>query len=93
MDVYDGNGLSRITSAVIVDASRFDVILKALGRPLTNQVSSADLILINKMDTVSGSEIERMTSVLRDINQTKPIIPISATEGTNLDKVVDTLVM
>lgn len=93
MDVYDGNGLSRITSAVIVDASRFDVILKALGRPLTNQVSSADLILINKMDTVSGSEIERMTLVLRGINQAKPIIPISATEGTNLDKVVDSLVM
>jgi G3E family GTPase len=69
------------------------VILKALGRPLTNQVSNADLILINKMDTVSGSEIERMTAALRDINRTRPIIPISATEGTNIDKVVDSLVM
>lgn len=93
MDMYDGNGLERIISAVIVDASRFDVILKALGRPLTNQVSNADLILLNKMDAVSGAEIERMTAVLRDINSSKPIIPISATEGTNVDKVIDTMVM
>lgn len=93
MEMYEGKGLSRIISAVIVDASRFDVILKALGRPLTKQVESADLILINKMDTVSGQEIERMTATLRDINQSKPIIPISATEGTNVDKVVDAVVM
>lgn len=92
MDTYDGDGLS-IRSAVIVDASRFDVILKALGRPLTNQVSSADLILLNKMDAVSASEIDRMAGVLRDINGSKPIIPISATEGTNMDKVVDAMVM
>jgi G3E family GTPase len=93
MTLYEGNGLSRIMSAVIVDASRFDVILKALGRPLTKQVESADLILINKMDTVSASEIERMSAALRDINRTKPIIPISATEGMNVDKVVDAMVM
>lgn len=93
MEMYDGNGLDRILSAVIVDASRFDVILKALGRPLTKQVEAADLILINKMDTVSASEVERMAARLRDINQTKPIIPISATDGTNVDKVVDAMVM
>lgn len=93
VEANDGNGLSRIISAVIVDASRFDVILKALGRPLTKQVEAADLILINKVDTVSGSEVERMASALRDINQTKPIIPISATDGTNVDKVVDAMVM
>ncbi len=92
MEMYEGKGLSRIISAVIVDASRFDVILKALGRPLTKQVEAADLILINKMDTVSASEVERMTARLRDINSTKPIIPISATEGTNVDKVVDAVV-
>jgi G3E family GTPase len=56
-------------------------------------VESADLILINKMDTVSASEIERMSAALRDINRTKPIIPISATEGMNVDKVVDAMVM
>ncbi|MDW5562741.1 MAG: GTP-binding protein [Methanomassiliicoccus sp.] len=93
MTMYEGNGLSRITSAVIVDASRFDVILKALGRPLTNQVKAADLILINKMDAVNAPEIERMIAQLREINNMKPIIPISATEGTNVDKVIDAMVM
>jgi G3E family GTPase len=93
MDFYQGNGIGRIISAVIVDASRFDVILKALGRPLTRQVETADLVLINKMDRVSGPEIERMTATLRNINRTKPIIPISAVEGTNVDKVVDAVVI
>jgi G3E family GTPase len=93
MEMYEGPGLNRILSAVIVDASRFDVILKALGRPLTKQVESADLILINKMDAVSGPEIERMSAALRNINHVKPIIPISATNGTNVDRVVDAMVI
>jgi G3E family GTPase len=92
MNYYEGKKLGWIRSVVIVDASRFDVIMKALGRPLTAQVRTADLVLINKTDLVDGAEALRMEASLRDINGTVPIMPISATEGTNVDKVVNAVV-
>lgn len=92
MDHYTGKKPS-IRSAVIVDAARFQVIMKAMGRPLTAQVKSADLILINKMDIVDEAALKGIESALREINPVKPIIPISATQGTNVDRVVDAMVM
>lgn len=80
-----------IRSAVIIDAVRFQVIMKALERPLTAQVRTADLILINKMDAVDPAVLGDIEKALRAINPTKPIIPISATEGTNVDKVVEAM--
>jgi G3E family GTPase len=93
MDHYSGKKPSVIRSAVIVDAARFEVIMKALGRPLTAQVRTADLILINKMDTVDAAALRDIERALREINPSRPIIPISATEGTNVDQVVEALVM
>lgn len=90
MDYYAGKKPS-IRSAVIIDAARFQVIMKALERPLTAQVRTADLILINKMDTVDSVALQEIEKTLRAINPTKPIIPISATEGTNVDKVVEAM--
>jgi G3E family GTPase len=92
MKHYQGTALRSIRSAVIVDASRFQVIMKALGRPLTAQVKSADFILINKMDTVDVAGLKDIEKALRGINAEKPIIPISATLGTNVDKVVDEVI-
>jgi G3E family GTPase len=81
-----------IRSAVVVDASRFDVILKALERPMTAQVRAANIIMLNKMDTVSEAELGRMVEVLRTINADVPIIPISAVQGTNVDRFVETVI-
>jgi G3E family GTPase len=91
MEYYQGKKLTSIRSAVIVDAARFEVIMKAMGRPLTAQVKTADLLLINKMDTVDAAALKNIEMALREINPTKPIIPISATEGTNVDNVVEAM--
>jgi G3E family GTPase len=92
MEHYPGKEMRSIRSVVIVDAFRFQPILKALGRPLTAQVHSADLILINKMDTVDRTVLEGIEETLRGMNSEKPIIPTSATQGTNIDKVVAAMV-
>ncbi len=81
-----------IRSAVVVDAMRFDVILKALERPMTAQVKAANIILLNKVDTVPEAELRRMEAVLRTINADVPIIPISADQGTNVDRFVDAVI-
>lgn len=93
MDHYTGTPMNKITSVVIVDAARFPAIYKALNRPLTAQVKAADVILINKMDAVSPEALADVEKTLRGmIEGAKPIIPTSATQGTNLDKVVEAMV-
>jgi G3E family GTPase len=92
MEHYQGKKLRSIRSAVVIDASRFQVLMRAMGRPLTAQVKTTNLLLINKIDTVDASALEGIEKALREINPTVPLFPISATEGTNVDKVVDEMV-
>ena len=44
---------------------------------LVDQVEFADVLLISKTDLVEGSEIERLTAILKSLNTTARIIPIS----------------
>jgi G3E family GTPase len=81
-----------IRTAVVVDASRFDVIMKALERPMAAHMRAADIIMLNKMDTVPEAELQRMEGVLRTINTDVPIIPISAVQGTNVGRFVETVI-
>lgn len=92
LEHYKPSGSLRFQSAVVVDASRFDVILKALGPPMTAQVRAADIIVLNKMDTVPEGELRRMEAVLRTINADVPIIPISAVQGTNVERFVEAVI-
>jgi G3E family GTPase len=92
LEHYKRNGPIRFQSAVVVDASRFDVILKALGPPMTAQVRAAGIIMLNKMDTVPEAELRRMEAVLRTINAEVPIIPISAVQGTNVERFVEAVI-
>ncbi len=92
LEHYKPSGPLRFQSAVVVDASRFDVILKALGPPMTAQVRAADIIVLNKMDTVPEGELRRMEAVLRTINADVPIIPISAVQGTNVERFVEAVI-
>ena len=44
---------------------------------LVDQVEFADLILISKTDLVNSSEIERLTAILKTLNTSAKIVPIS----------------
>lgn len=92
MEHYPGKPLERIRSAVIIDAARFPAIFKALNRPLTSQVKSADLVLINKIDAVPPEALEAVKVDLRTLDADVPIIPVSALNGTNVDQAVDAMV-
>ena len=92
LDHYPGKPLERIRSAVIVDAVRFPAIFKALNRPLTSQVKSADLVLINKIDAVPADALNAVQADLRSINPDVPMIAVSALNNTNVDEAVDAMV-
>ena len=59
MKLYRGP-LGNIKIVVVVDAVRFQLILKALTNPLKNQLNAADIILINKMDEATPEAVEEV---------------------------------
>ena len=75
-------------SIIVVDISRFDLLLKALRRPLEAQLRSASLVLVNKIDLVNASALEKAEKEIRSIAPDVPIVFTSITNGTNIDRVV-----
>jgi len=56
---------------------------------LVDQVEFADVILISKVDLVNQTEIERLQAILKTLNTTAKIIPISH-GNINIDSVLNT---
>ena len=91
LKLYNGPPIGTVRIAIIVDALRYPVIVKALERPLKNQLKAADVIIINKMDQVDEAAVRRIEQSVRNMGLQTRIIPASATLGTNLDQVVDAI--
>jgi G3E family GTPase len=84
--------LGTVKIVVVVDAVRFQLILKALTNPLKNQLNAADIILINKVDEVTPEVVEEVKRSLQALGIEKTVIVTSATEKINLDPVVEAMV-
>jgi G3E family GTPase len=91
MKLYRGP-LGKVKIVVVVDAVRFQLILKALTNPLKNQLNAADIILINKVDEVTPEVVEEVKRSLQALGIEKTVIVTSATEKINLDPVVEAMV-
>ncbi len=91
MKLYKGP-LGKIKIVVVVDAVRFQLILKALTNPLKNQLNAADIILINKVDEATPEAVDEVKRSLQALGIEKTVIVTSATEKINLDPVVEAMV-
>ncbi len=91
MKLYKGP-LGKIKIVVVVDAVRFQLILKALTNPLKNQLNAADIILINKVDEATPEAVDEVKKSLLALGIEKTVIVTSATEKINLDPVVEAMV-
>ena len=92
LKLYVGPPIESTKIVIIVDSERFEVITKALERPLRNQLKAAQVIILNKMDRVSPEALASIEAKIRSYGVNALIIPASATEGRNLDKVVEAMV-
>jgi G3E family GTPase len=88
---YTGLPVTKKKVVVIVDSVRFSVLVGALEKPLKAQVKAADIIIINKIDEVDDLAVRDIEKALRNLHVSGSIVAALATEGTNLDKVVDLL--
>ncbi len=92
MKHYPGNTPQRILSFVIIDVVRFPSVFKALSRPLSSQIRTADVILMNKIDAISSEMLASVEADIRSIDDSASIIAVSALNDINIDKVVDRIV-
>jgi G3E family GTPase len=92
LKLYVGPPIESTKIVIIVDSERYEVIAKALERPFRNQLKAAHVIILNKMDRVSPEVLAGIEAKIKDSGVKAKIIPASATEGTNMDKVVDAMV-
>ncbi len=92
LEYYNGPTVSRTKVAVIVDSVRFSIIARALERPLRAQVKAADVVILNKIDAIDQGELRKIEKAVREMGADGSIVAASATEGTNLDRVVEALV-
>ncbi len=91
MERYEGH-VESINTLVLMDAPRSEVHMKVLKRPFEHLVEAADMIAVNKIDEVNEESVNEMIRKLRDVGYDKEIVPTSATEGINLDSIVEFLV-
>jgi len=92
MEHYKGRPLGKITTVILLDAVRFPLLVQAMKIPMEKQLRSADLVLLTKMDEVDASRLKDMEAFVKEVIGDKPVLPVSSTNGHNLDVFVDRLV-
>lgn len=73
----------------IADIQRFDDLIKKKTDFFKKQMQSAEFILINKSDVAVPEKMEEMIDWLKKEYPNKPIMPVSAKTGENMDKVYE----
>jgi len=92
MEHYQGRPLGRIRTVILLDAARFPVLSQAMRVPMEKQLRSADMVVFTKMDEVDEGRLNEMREFVRNVVGDKPMIPVSSTNGDNLDVLVGRLV-
>ena len=87
VDDVTGLSVTSIFTIIVVDAERFLKIKKMFERPLKNQVAVANLVLINKTDTVSTEEADAIEEHIRSLQYEGPILRVQADKGVNIEQV------
>jgi G3E family GTPase len=65
-------------SAVVVDSERWEELYENIPFLITAQIERADLIIINKIDSVDDDELRRIENDVKDINSESPLIKVAA---------------
>jgi len=84
-----GLTIASIFTIIMVDAERFLKVRKMFERPLKNQLSVADVVLMNKVDTISDGDADKIECHLREMSYGGPILRVQADTGKNIGKVTE----
>ena len=89
VDGVAGVTVDSVYTIIMVDAERILKVKRMFERPLKNQLSVADLVLINKVDTVSDEDAGEIEVLLREMSYNGPVLRVQADKGVNMDKAAE----
>lgn len=89
VDGVTGLTITSVFTIIMVDAERILKVKRMFERPLRNQLGVADLVLINKIDTVSDAEAEEIEAYLRSMPYSGPMIRTQADRGHNMERAAE----
>ena len=87
----DGVHIDDKTTLIVVDCERFQKFRKMFERPLKNQLRTADVALLNKIDTVSESDLDEIVEGLRSFGYEGPCMKVQADSGDGMDQVLEVI--
>ena len=70
-----------VRKVLVLDGARLPLLLKAARPLITGQASTADIVLLNKMDAVKSKDVGELESLLRTLPCRSPAFPVSAKNG------------
>ena len=83
--------ITDLRGITVVDASRYDMLAAIMSPMLTEQVKTADLLVVNKIDEVDGRELDRICSGLREISRQVKLITLCAEEPESVRPLMEWL--
>jgi G3E family GTPase len=81
-----------IKLVVIVDATRYKMLYEMLTPLITTQIQLADIVVINKIDRVDGTDIDLIRKNVNQLNPRAKVSAISVEKKINLEPLVKDLV-
>jgi len=68
----------------LVDATRIDLLVKAVKRLVETQIREADVCFVNKVDTAPAADIKKTEEMIRSINPKAEIAHMSSETGLGI---------
>ena len=81
-----------IKLVVLVDATRYKMLYEMLTPLITTQIQLADIVVINKIDRVDGTDIDRIRKDVNQLNPRAKVAAISLDKRINLEPFIRDLV-
>lgn len=93
-DIVSSLGLCRfaiqcIKVITLVDARRYEMLMKMMTPLLSSQIKAADVIVINKTDSVESEKVDHIIQDISGMNNHGYIIAASIEKGTDLKTIMD----
>ena len=73
--------VTEVRTAVLCDAERLQLLLKAIINIAPQQIRDADVLLLNKIDLVDEQTLQEAEATIRELNAEAPVFRICAKEG------------
>ncbi len=85
----EGINIDRRDVVVLIDCERFLKIRKMFERPLKNQMKCADIVLLNKIDTVSENDLKEIEDGVKSFDFNGKILRVRGDIGEGVSDMME----